>query len=98
MAASAIEKGELADQPVLRGIAAHHKAKAAHIALAWVLSHPGVCAISEAGTPEHLRQNARALRVVLHEDDIMELDAAFPPPPDARPARARLTAAAPAAA
>jgi len=40
-----------------------------------------VCAIPEAGTPEHVRENAGALGVVLHDDDAIELDAAFPPPP-----------------
>jgi diketogulonate reductase-like aldo/keto reductase len=51
--------------------------------LAWVLSHPGVCAILEAGTRPHVRQNAAALRVELDEDDVAEIDAAFPRP--ARP-------------
>jgi diketogulonate reductase-like aldo/keto reductase len=53
------------------------------VALAWVVSHPGVCAIPEAGTPQHVRQNAAALRVELEADDVAEIDAAFPPP--ARP-------------
>jgi diketogulonate reductase-like aldo/keto reductase len=81
MAYSPIEQGRLVGHPVLRGIAVRHRATSAQVALAWVISHPGVCAIPEAGTPEHARENVAALRVVLHPDDVVELDAAFEPPP-----------------
>ena len=80
MAYSPIEQGRLIGHPVLRGIGVRHKATSAQVAVAWVIRHPGVCAIPEAGTPEHVRENAGALGVVLHEDDVVELDAAFPPP------------------
>jgi diketogulonate reductase-like aldo/keto reductase len=80
MAYSPIEQGRLADDPVLQGIGRRRRATATQVALAWVLSHPGVCAIPEAGTPQHVRQNAAALRVELGEDDMVEIDAAFPPP------------------
>jgi diketogulonate reductase-like aldo/keto reductase len=85
MAYSPIEQGRLVGHPVLRGIAVHHKATSAQIALAWVIAHPGVCAIPEAGTPEHVRQNFKALQVVLREDDVVKLDSAFPPPPQPVP-------------
>jgi diketogulonate reductase-like aldo/keto reductase len=81
VAYSPIEQGRLVGDPVLRGIAVRHKATSAQVALAWAISHPGVCAIPEAGTPEHVRENFGALQVVLREDDVVELDAAFPPPP-----------------
>jgi diketogulonate reductase-like aldo/keto reductase len=80
MAYSPIEQGRLVGHPVLRGIAARHRATSAQVALAWVISHPGVCAIPEAGTAEHVRTNFGSLGVVLREDDVVELDAAFPPP------------------
>ena len=83
MAYSPIGQGRLADDPVLQGIGRRRRATATQVALAWVVSHPGVCAIPEAGTPQHVRQNAAALRVELEEDDMVEIDAAFPPP--ARP-------------
>jgi diketogulonate reductase-like aldo/keto reductase len=85
VAYSPIEQGRLVGHPVLRGIAVRHKATSAQVALAWVISHAGVCAIPEAGRPEHVRENVEALQVVLREDDVVELDAAFPPPP--RPVR-----------
>ena len=81
MAYSPIELGRLVGHPVLRGIAVRHKATSAQVALAWVLAHPGVCATPEAGRPEHVREDFAALQVVLREDDMVELDAAFPPPP-----------------
>jgi diketogulonate reductase-like aldo/keto reductase len=84
MAYSPIGQGRLADEPVLQGIGRRRRATAPQVALAWVVSHPGVCAIPEAGTPQHVRQNAAALRVELDEDDVVEIDAAFPRP--ARPA------------
>jgi diketogulonate reductase-like aldo/keto reductase len=81
MAYSPIEQGRLLGDPVLRGIGVRHEATSAQVALSWAISHPGVCAIPEAGTPEHVRENFGALGVALGEDDILELDAAFPPPP-----------------
>lgn len=81
MAYSPIEQGRLAGHPVLEGIGRRHRATATQVALAWVISHPGVCAIPQAGTPKHARENVDALRITLSEDDVAELDAAFPPPP-----------------
>ena len=81
MAYSPIEQGRLAGHPVLKGIGRRHRATSTQVALSWVISHPGVCAIPQAGTPEHVRENGDALRVVLRQDDVVELDAAFPPPP-----------------
>jgi diketogulonate reductase-like aldo/keto reductase len=50
------------------------------VALAFVLRRPGVIAIPKAAEPGHVRQNAEAWRMKLTEADLMELDAAFPPP------------------
>ncbi|MCW2997963.1 MAG: aldo/keto reductase family oxidoreductase [Solirubrobacterales bacterium] len=85
MAYSPIEQGRLLGHPVLAGIGVRHRAKSAQVALAWVIAHPGVCAIPEAGTPDHVRVNFESLQVVLQEDDVVELDAAFPPPPQPVP-------------
>jgi diketogulonate reductase-like aldo/keto reductase len=80
IAYSPIEQGRLVGHPVLRFIGAKHKATSAQVALAWVLRNPGVCAIPEAGTPEHVRQNRGALDVHLDQEDLVKLDGAFPPP------------------
>ena len=80
MAYSPIEQGRLAGHSVLEDIGRRHGATPTQVALSWVTSHPGVCAIPEAGTPEHVRENVDALRVILREDDVVKLDAAFPRP------------------
>jgi diketogulonate reductase-like aldo/keto reductase len=80
IAYSPIEQGRLVGHPVLRFIGAKHKATSVQVALAWVLRNPGVCAIPEAGTREHVRQNRGALDVHLDQEDLVKLDGAFPPP------------------
>jgi diketogulonate reductase-like aldo/keto reductase len=80
MAYSPLDQGRLLGDPVLRGVARDHQVNPAEIALAWVLAHPGVCAIPEAGTVKHVRQNRAALEVHLREFDMVKLDEAFPPP------------------
>jgi diketogulonate reductase-like aldo/keto reductase len=81
---SPIEQGRLAGHPVLRGIAVRHRAASAQVALAWVLAHPGVRAIPQAATEEHVRQNRAALDLELGPDDLTALENAFPPPPGPR--------------
>jgi diketogulonate reductase-like aldo/keto reductase len=80
MAYSPIEQGRLLRQPALRQIAERLEATPAQVALAWVLSHGGVCAIPKAGTPQHVNENHAALKVRLTQQDMAALDAAFPPP------------------
>jgi diketogulonate reductase-like aldo/keto reductase len=64
---------------ILRGIAEHHSATPAQVALAWLLQH-GVVAIPKASQPEHVRENRAALDIKLTAKDLQELDHAFPPP------------------
>lgn len=64
----------------LRSVADRHKATPAQIALAWLLRHDHVVAIPKAGTPGHVRENRAALDLELTQDDLREIDAAFPPP------------------
>jgi diketogulonate reductase-like aldo/keto reductase len=85
MAYSPLAQGRLIEHPVLRGIAFQYRATAAQVALAWVLIHRGVCAIPEAGTAKHVRQNRAALDLRLREIDLLKLDEAFPPPIRAEP-------------
>jgi diketogulonate reductase-like aldo/keto reductase len=80
IAYSPIEQGRLVGQPVLRALGQKHHATSAQIALAWVIAHRGVCAIPEAGTVEHVRENRGALDIQFDEEDIVKLDSAFPPP------------------
>jgi diketogulonate reductase-like aldo/keto reductase len=50
-----------------------------------VLRQREVIAIPKAGTVEHVRENHGALELKLDEDDLRELDEAFPPPRTAQP-------------
>jgi diketogulonate reductase-like aldo/keto reductase len=89
MAYSPIEGGRLVGHPALRAIAARHRATSAQVALAWVLAKPGVCVLSEAGSPEHVGENRAAVDLQLREDDVRELDSAFPPPSVPQPLAVR---------
>jgi len=80
MAYSPIEQGRLAGHAGLERIAAAHGKSAAQIALAFVLSRPGVIVIPKSGNVEHVRENAEATDIVLSPEDFAALDAAFPPP------------------
>jgi len=81
LASSPFDHGRLVGDGVLRGIAVRHRATSAQVALAWVLSHAGVHAHPRATTPAHVERNLAALELRLGEDDLVELDAAFEPPP-----------------
>jgi diketogulonate reductase-like aldo/keto reductase len=55
-----------------------HGCSAAAVALAWVIRSGNVIAIPEAGSPEHVRENAVALSLALTPQDLHTLDAAYP--------------------
>jgi diketogulonate reductase-like aldo/keto reductase len=57
----------------------------AKIALAWVLRQTGVIAIPKASNKTHVRTNARSIGIKLTEQDLHELDRAFPPPRSTQP-------------
>jgi len=80
MAYSPIEQGRLLGDRALRQVAEAHGATPAQIALAFVLSKPGVIAIPKSSNVEHVRENAGAAEITLTEADLRTLDAAFPPP------------------
>ncbi len=77
--------GALLRHAALQAVAARHGVAPAQVALAFVLSRPGVIAIPKATTPEHVRQNAAARGLALAAEDFRDLDAAFPPPRRKRP-------------
>jgi diketogulonate reductase-like aldo/keto reductase len=79
MAYSPVEQGRLLGHPALAAVARRHGVTPAQIALAWVI-RTDVCAIPRTANPAHVRENAAALELVLTEDDLAELDGAFPPP------------------
>jgi diketogulonate reductase-like aldo/keto reductase len=85
MAYSPIEQGRLLSHPVVQHIANQHHATPAQVALAWVIDKDNVIAIPQAGTPEHVRENHAAAKLKLAEEDLANLDQAFPPPHGKRP-------------
>ena len=80
MAYCPIAQGTLATDPILLGIGARHAASAAQVALAWVLSRPGVMAIPKAVREPHLRDNWASAALQLTAQDLAELDRAFAAP------------------
>lgn len=67
----------------LAEIATEHGCSAAAIALAWVTRSGTVIAIPEAGSPDHVKENAVALSLELTPQNLRELDEAYPGPPGA---------------
>ena len=59
----------------LRPIAEKNDVSLAQLALAWVISRPGTCAIAGAREPEQAVQNAEAANISLPESDLEEMDA-----------------------
>jgi len=80
MAYSPIEQGRVLGDPALAAVARRHGVAPAAAALAWVLRQPGTIAIPKTSSLAHLRENLACVDVRLTDDDLRELDAAFPPP------------------
>ena len=80
MAYSPLEQGRLAATRTLRQVADRHGATPSQIALVWTLRHESVVAISKAVHPDHVRDNAAALGFSLTDEDLDELDRAYPAP------------------
>ncbi len=72
--------GRLLRHTALAEVAGRHGATAAQVALAWTLRAPGVVTIPKASDPAHVRLNADAGAIVLADEDLAVLDAAFPAP------------------
>ena len=85
MAYSPLDEGRLVGHPVLEEIGRIHHASSAQIALAFLLTKPGVIAIPKSGSPERVRENYRAAEIRLTSEDMNLLDEAFPPPTRKQP-------------
>ncbi|MCO1593616.1 aldo/keto reductase [Micromonospora sp. RHAY321] len=85
MAHSPIEQGRLLGHAQVAEGAARHGPTPAQVALAWLLRQETVAAIPRSSRPEHTRENAEARDLQLTEEDVAELDTAFPPPSGPQP-------------
>jgi diketogulonate reductase-like aldo/keto reductase len=82
---SPIEQGRLLHDRVLTAVAIRHRATPAQIVLAWVLRQRDMMVIPKASSEAHVRENRAALDIELTEQDLGELNRAFPPPKGPRP-------------
>jgi diketogulonate reductase-like aldo/keto reductase len=85
MAYSPVEQGRLIAHPALGRVAATVDATPAQVALAWTMRRDGLIAIPKAGSIAHVRENRGAADLVLPDEVLAALDAAFPRPRDRRP-------------
>lgn len=84
MAYSPLEQARIFDAPgaeALTTVADRHGATAAQVALAWTIRDGNVLAIPKSASTARVRENAAALELTLTDDDLAELDRAFPAPP-----------------
>lgn len=84
MAYSPIEQGRILRRRALREVAGRHGATPAQVALAWALRGEGVCAIPKATTRAHVEENRGAVELRLSQEDLAEIDRAFPAPSEPR--------------
>lgn len=72
--------GDLVDHPALEPLAKKHGVTRAAIAIACLLSKPGVQAIPKTSKVSRVHDLARARGIALDGEDLAALDRAFPPP------------------
>jgi diketogulonate reductase-like aldo/keto reductase len=81
MAYSPIEQGRMLGEKVLTEVAARHDgATPAQVALAWLLTRDGMIVIPKSSRQDHVRENFGALALKLTDQDLADIDKAFPPP------------------
>lgn len=76
----AVQQRRLFGESGIQAVATRHGVTPAQVALAWSLRQPGMVAIPKAVKPEHIRENRAAHDLELTQQDLEELDRAFPPP------------------
>lgn len=74
------QAGDLLYHPALHEIASRHSATPAQISLAWVLRQDNMIAIPKATNPEHIHLNVAAEQIRLTEQDLADIDRAWPTP------------------
>lgn len=85
MAYCPLGEGQLIDHPELAAIGRRYGGSAATVALAWLLTRPGVIAIPKSRSANRVRENAAAADLVLAPEDLAALDRLFPPPRGPQP-------------
>jgi len=80
MAYSPLDQGKLARSRKVGRIAQRLGATPSQVTLAWLARQNNVIAIPKSASPDHVRENFAALDVRLGEQDLEDLDRAFPAP------------------
>ena len=80
MAYTPLGEGRLRNHKILMEIARRHDATPTQVMLAWVMRTQDVIAIPKAGSIAHVEENARSLDISLTEEDMRDIDKAFPAP------------------
>lgn len=84
LAYSPFDEGRLLSDRTLLAIGDKHGVSGAQVALAWLLSKPGVIAIPKASSQQHWLENTAAVGLKLDADDIACIDRRWPPPASKR--------------
>jgi diketogulonate reductase-like aldo/keto reductase len=87
MAYTPLGEGTVLHDPAVTAVAVRHGVEPAAVALAWILRHDGMIAVPKAARLNHLSANAAAADLLLDDDDLTQLDTAYPPPAGASPLR-----------
>ena len=74
------QSGRALNNPAIASVARRHGATPAQVMLAWSIRHPGVVTIPKTATLARVEENLGAVKLTLTEDDLAEIDRAFPPP------------------
>lgn len=80
MAYTPLGEGRLRNHKILAEIARRHNSTSTQIMLAWVMRTQNVIAIPKASSIVHVEDNARSLDISLTEEDLSDIDKAFPAP------------------
>jgi diketogulonate reductase-like aldo/keto reductase len=79
MAYSPVERGQLLKDDRLHAFAQQRGVTTAQMAIAWLLHQDNVVVIPKASSVAHVKQNYAALTLQLSAEELVALDAAFPP-------------------
>ncbi len=81
MAYSPLDQGgPLLKSPAIRDLAEIHQSTTAQIALAWLLHREQTVVIPKSSQPKRIEENFAALEIQLREQELLELDQAYPAP------------------
>ena len=80
MAYCPLDQGWLVDESALHDVAERHGATASQVALASLMTQPGVMVIPKAVREAHLRDNFAATALTLDASDLAAIGRRFPPP------------------